>query len=62
MGRNTRCAAAAALLALLAAGCTSLSDGEFLSQLGDPAKARVVTEEGIALYLSCGSGSAGSRP
>jgi len=54
MGRNTRCASPAALLlllALLAAGCTSLSNDEkFLSRLGDPVKARVVTGEGIALY------------
>ena len=36
---------------LLAAGCTSLSEDEkFLGGLGDPVKARVVTEEGIALY------------
>jgi tetratricopeptide (TPR) repeat protein len=41
---------AAAVLLLLAAGCTSLSDCRFLNQLGDPVKARVVTEEGIALY------------
>jgi hypothetical protein len=51
MGRSIRRCAQAALLALLAAGCTSLSEDEkFLSQLGDPVKARVVTEEGIALY------------
>ena len=41
---------APAALLLLAAGCTSLSDNRFLSELGGPVKARVVTEEGIALY------------
>ncbi len=36
---------------LLAASCASLSEDEkFLSSLGDPVKAQVVTEEGIALY------------
>jgi hypothetical protein len=43
--------ALAAAAVLLAASCASLSEEEkFLSRLGDPAKARVVTEEGIALY------------
>ena len=53
MGRNIGRAAPAALLLLLlllVAGCTSVADEKFLNQLGDPAKARVVTEEGIALY------------
>ncbi len=53
MGRNIDRAAPAVLLLLLlllVAGCASLADEKFLSQLGDPAKARVVTEEGIALY------------
>ncbi len=41
----------AALAAALSIGCASLSEDEkFLSRLGDPVKARVVTEEGIALY------------
>jgi hypothetical protein len=39
------------LAAVLLASCTSLSQEErFLSGLGDPVKARVITEEGIALY------------
>jgi hypothetical protein len=53
MGRNTRYAVVAlpAFLALMAAGCTTLSQEEkFLNQLDDPVKARVVVEEGIALY------------
>ncbi len=50
MGWIRRWAGPAALLALLA-GCASLSEDEqFLARLGDPVKARVVTEEGIALY------------
>ena len=49
MGKRILAAFPAAALLLLA-GCTSLSDNMFLNRLGDPAKARVVTEEGIALY------------
>jgi hypothetical protein len=39
------------LAAVLLASCTSLSqDEKYLNSLGDPVKARAVTEEGIALY------------